>query len=292
LRKDQNKSGMTVIPCQKNRNLEKLIREYAEVLKTDAHTLGAHGLTERDFYDSGLFRGVIERVRGQYSSTMREKREFARNVLNYMQDRGFIQNWESTGQANRHDYMINMLNGRVAVIEMKGCLDGNNTNIFERPAHAEEFIIWSLCTNPGADPQKNAWSGIHTRLSSEIIERKQIVDGVIVWDWICGTLGRPCPKLLTEERLTPVAQYQLTPPCIYVFPSTIPSPRNNPRPVSQSLDDVLILKAFHECFAGRDDEVNYVDFEVEHREAETVRRSRIRRAGAEIESGWTAIRRA
>jgi len=284
---------MSVIPCQKNRNLEKLIREYAEVLKTEAHTLGAHGLDERDFYDSGLFRGVIERIRGQFSSTMREKREFARDVLNYMQDRGFIQEWESTGQANRHDYLIVMPSGRVAVIEMKGCLDGNNTNIFERPAQAQEFIIWSICLNQGADPQRNAWSGIHTRLSAEIIERRQVVDGLIVWDMICGTVGRPCPKLEgAEDRLTQVSHYQLTPPCIYVFPPTIPSPRNNPRPLAQSLDDVLLLKAFHECFGGLDSEVNYVDFEIEHREADTIRRSRIRRADSQIESGWTAIRRA
>jgi hypothetical protein len=198
---------MSVIPCQKNRNLEKLIREYAEVLKTEAHTLGAHGLDERDFYDSGLFRGVIERIRGQFSSTMREKREFARDVLNYMQDRGFIQEWESTGQANRHDYLIVMPSG-------------------------------------------------------------------------------------AEDRLTQVSHYQLTPPCIYVFPPTIPSPRNNPRPLAQSVDDVLLLKAFHECFGGVDSEVNYVDFEIEHREADTIRRSRIRRADSQIESGWTAIRRA
>jgi hypothetical protein len=284
---------MTVIPCQKNRNLEKLIREYAEVLKTEAHTLGNHGLDERDFYDSGLFRGVIERVRGQFSSTMRDKREFARDVLNYMEDRGFIQGWESTGQANRHDYLIAMPSGKIAVIEMKGCLDGNNTNIFERPPQAQEFVIWSICLNRGADPQKNAWSGIHTRLSAEIIERKQVVDGLIVWDMVCGTVGRPCPKLAgTDTRLTQVSHYQLTPPCIYVFPPTIPSTRNNPRPTAQSLDNVLLLKAFHECFHGIDSEVNYVDFEVEHDGADTVRRSRIRRAGSEIQSGWTAIRRA
>lgn len=285
--------GISVIPCQKNRNLEKLIREYAEVLKTDAHKLGAHGLSERDFYDSGLFRGVIERVRGQFSSTMREKREFARDVLNYMQDRGFIQDWDSTGQANRHDYLITLPTGRVAVIEMKGCLDGNNTNIFERPAQAQEFVIWSICQNRGADPQRNTWSGIHTRLSAEIIERKQVVDGLIVWDMICGTLGRPCPKLMgSEDRLAQVSHYQLTPPCIYVFPPTIPSPRNNPRPLAQSLQDVSLLNAFHQCFRGQDTEVNYVDFEIEHREADTVRRSRIRRGNAQIESGWTAIRRA
>jgi hypothetical protein len=285
--------SLSVIPCQKNRNLQQLIREYAEVLKTEAHTLGAHGLSERDFYDSGLFRGVIERVRGQFSSTMREKREFARDVLNYMQDRGFIKDWESTGQANRHDYMVTLPMGRIAVIEMKGCLDGNNTNIFERPARAQEFIIWSICLNRGADPQRNAWSGIHTRLSAEIIERKQVVDGLLVWDMICGTVGRPCPKLLgSEQRLTQVSHYKLSPPCIYVFPPTIPSPRNNPRPLAQSLEDVSLLKAFHECFCGEDSEINYVDFEIEHHEADTVRRSRIRRGNTQIESGWTPIRRA
>jgi hypothetical protein len=39
--------------------------DYAEVLKTDAHKLGAHGLSEQEFYDSGVFRGAIERIRGQ-----------------------------------------------------------------------------------------------------------------------------------------------------------------------------------------------------------------------------------
>jgi hypothetical protein len=186
-----------------------------------------------------------------------------------------------------------MPNGKIAVIEMKGCLDRNNTNIFERPAQGQEFVIWSICLNRGADPQKNAWSGIHTRLSAEIIERKQVVDGLIVWDMVCGTVGRPCPKLADDkERLTQVSHYQLTPPCIYVFPPTIPSTRNNPGPIAQSLDDVLLLKAFHECFGGVAAEVNYVDFEVEHDEADTVRRSRIRGGEGEIQSGWTAIRRA
>src|SRR5467141_1821729 len=32
---------MSVIPCQQNRDLRKLIEEYAEVLKTESHKLGA-----------------------------------------------------------------------------------------------------------------------------------------------------------------------------------------------------------------------------------------------------------
>jgi len=284
---------MSVIPRSQNQDLKRLIKEYAEVLKTEAHRLGAHGLDEREFYNSGLFRGAIERVRGQFSATMREKREFARSILNYMQDRGFILHWESSGEANRHDYSIRFSNGRVAVVELKGCLDGNNTVIYERPPHAQEFVIWSLCLNIGGDPRLNAWSGIHTRIGADIIERAQQVDGVIIWDMVCGTVGRPCPKLQQAPgRVTQVAQYELPPPCLYVLPATVASPRNNPRPVARGLADVRLMKAFHDCFGGRDDEVNYVDFEVEHRGSDTVRKTRIRRAGAVVrESGLTAIQR-
>ncbi len=271
---------MSIIPCELNAELDRQIKEFAETLKTQAHILGNHGLGEREFYDSGLFRGAIERIRGQFSATMREKREFVKHVLNHMQDTGFIKEWTSTGQANRHDYTVQLNSGKTAVIELKGCLDGNNTNIFERPPHAQEFILWSVCTNPGADPRKNAWSGIHTRLSAEIISRQQRVDGLMIWDMVCGTIGRPCPKVMHEPaRLTTAGPYKLPPPCIYVFPATIPSPRNNPHPLAQKLTDVEILTAFNNCFQGRDEEINYVDFEVAHRGADTVRTTCVKRDG-------------
>ena len=206
---------MTVIPCSQNAELRGLIETYAEVLKTEAHKLGVHGLSEHEFYNSGLFRGAIERVRGQFSATMGEKRQFVRHILNHMQDHDFIVDWQSAGESNRHDYSVNMPSGRVAVIELKGCLDGNNTNIFERPPQAQEFIVWSVCTNPGADPRHNAWSGIHTRLGAEVISRQQRVDGVVIWDMVCGTLGRPCPKLAASpERATEIGPYKLPPPCL------------------------------------------------------------------------------
>ncbi len=285
---------MTVIPCEQNEELRRKIEQYAETLKTQAHTLGDHGLDEQEFYNSGLFRGAIERIRGQFSATMRDKREFVQHVLNFMQDGHFIQDWETAGDANRHDYAVRLKSGRMAVIELKGCLDGNNTNIFERPPHANEFIIWSVCTNPGADPRHNVWSGIHTRLSAEVIFREQRVDGLLVWDMVCATIGRPCPKVQNHpERLTEVGHYSLPPPCIYVFPATIPSPRNNPNPLAQNLQDVELLQAFYDCFHGDPTEVNYVDFEVHYRGTDTVRTTKVRRGGiAQRTSEATAIRRA
>jgi len=284
---------MSVIPCSQNKNLRRLIEEYSETLKVEAHKLGSHGLDEKDFYNSGLFRGAIERVRGQFSATMGAKREFARNVLNFMEDRKFIQSWQSSGEANRHDYTIRFSDGRVSVIELKGCMDGQNTIIYERPSHAHEFVVWSLCTNEGSDPQKNAWSGIHTRIGADIIEREQRVDGVIIWDMVCGTVGRPCPKLQNApERVTAVANYELPPPCLYVLPATVASPKNNPRPAAQTLEEVRLLKAMYDCFGGHPEEINYVDFEVEYRGTDKVRKTTVRRAGAVVkESNLIAIQR-
>lgn len=284
---------MSVIPCEQNAALRRLIEQYAESLKTEAHKIGDHGLTEHEFYHSGLFRGAIERVRGQFSATMREKRSFVQHVLNHMQDHGYIADWDSAGEANRHDYVVHLNSGRTSIIELKGCLDGNNTNIFERPPHAEEFIIWSVCTNPGADPRHNAWSGIHTRLSAEIISREQRVDGIVVWDMVCGTIGRPCPKIgLDKHRSTNVGPYSLPPPCIYLLPATIPSPRNNPNPTPQRLEEVQILQAFYDCFRCENSEVNYVDFSVTYRGSELLRKTRVtRNEVVQQESQYTAIRR-
>lgn len=285
---------MSVIPCEQNAELQTKIRDFSEVLKTQSHQLGEHGLDEQEFYNSGLFRGAIERIRGQFSATMRDKREFVRHILNHLQDGQFIREWNSSGSENRHDYVVIMPNGRTAVIELKGCLDGNNTNIFERPPHAEEFIIWSVCTNPGADPQHNAWSGIHTRLSAEIISREQRVDGIIIWDMVCGTVGRPCPKLTgdDDQRITELGHYRLPPPCIYVLPATVPAPRNNPTPTPQRLQDVEILKAFADGFKVRNEEISYVQFAVAHDGADTVRSTTITRDGAiQRQSNMTAIRR-
>jgi hypothetical protein len=283
-----------VIPCQRDTDLEKKIEEFAEVLKTATHALGTHGLTEEEFYQSGILEGAIQRIRGQYAATMHVKRDFVARVLAFMQDGGYLSEWQSSGGSNRHDYTVKLPSGRTSVIELKGCLDGNNTNIFERPAHAEEFIIWSVCTNAAANPRKNVWSGIHTRLSAEIIDKEKQVDGLIVWDWLCGSTARPCPKLPAQpsKRLTNVAQFQLPPPCIYLFPKTIPSVKNNPNPDPHELAEVGFLAALHKCFGGFDNELNRVNFQVAYKGKSMVRATSIERDGVvQQQSPMTPINR-
>jgi len=282
---------VSIIPCEQNRDLREQIERFAEVLKTEAYKLGDHGLDGKEFYNSGLFRGAVERVRGQFSATMRGKREFVQHALNHMEDGEYIAGWDLTEDANRNDYMVRLNSGRTAVIDLKGCLDGNNTNIFERPENADEFVIWSICTNPGGDPRRNAWSGIHTRLSAEMISRNQRVDGVVLWDMMCGTIGRPCPKLVEAGRLTDLGPFRTPPACVYLLPATIPAV-SNPRVVAQQLAEVELIAAFQACFGGRDEELHYVDFEVAKRGRELLRKTTVRRGGlVQQESEMTAIRR-
>jgi hypothetical protein len=268
------------IPCQKSPQLTQNIAEFSEILRTRSHELNPFGLSEQDFYDSGIFEGAVQRIRGQISASMGEKKTFVKHILNHMEDKGFIKNWIEAGNANRHDYSVTLNNGRISVIELKGCLDGNNTNISARPPHANEFIVWSVCQNKGADPRHNVWSGIHTRFSADIIAESKQVDGLIVWDWLCGTSARTCPKIaLAPERVNEIGPYRLPPPCIYLFPNTIPSPRNNPNPRPQSIDDVGFLKAIHECFQGNDTELNEVSFHTTMDGVEIVRTTKIVRNG-------------
>lgn len=284
---------MSEIPCKKDPQLTQRIEEFSEVLRTRAHELNGFGLSEEDFYDSGVFEGSIQRIRGQISASMGEKKTFVKHILNHMQDKGFIKEWIEAGNSNRHDYSVVLNNDKIAAIELKGCLDGNNTNISARPPHANEFIVWSVCQNKGADPRHNVWSGIHTRFSADIISESKQVDGLIVWDWLCGTAARSCPKVAHDKgRINEVGPYRLPPPCIYLFPGTIPQPRNNPKPTPQKIQDVGFLAALHKCFGGKDEELNRVYFEAAMDGVELVRKTRIERGGlVQRESRPTPIQR-
>lgn len=272
---------MSVIPCKRDPELTKKIDEFAEILKTRAHELESFGHNDPSkFYETGILDGAIQKIRGQISASMAEKRTFVAAVLSLMQDRGFISDWHDAGGQNRHDYTVILNDGRNSVIELKGCLDGNNSNISERPPHAHEFLIWSVCQNKGADPRHNVWSGIHSRFSADIIESQKLIDGLIVWDWLCGSEARPCPKLTFGfEGATTIGPYELPPPCLYVFPGLIPAPRNNPSPAPQAIENVGLLDAMKRCFGVADEEVSYVRFLAEMKGAEIVRTTEVTRAG-------------
>lgn len=286
-------SPKPIIPCELSKETKQTIEAYVKSLQAEAPNIGTHGLSEENFWKSGIFRSAIEKLRGTQAATMEGKRSFIDAVLSHMQKSKLIAEWSFKGSGERHDYEISMPNGKLCVIESKGCLDGNNTNIFQRPPNADEFVIWSLCQNPGADPRKNAWSGIHTRLSAEIIHRKQRVDGLIIWDMICGTKGRPCPKIAQGDNVTAVGMYMTPPPCIYLLPRTLPDPRNNPTPDPWHLKDVSFLAALGKAFGTKEREAIRVHIEARMKDSDLERRTCYYRLNSCFyESNWTKIKRA
>lgn len=276
-----------IIPCGLSAEKEERISRLVTLLQRSRPDIGGTPITEQEFW------AAIERLRGTRAATMTDKRAFMEALLDYLKSSGYLRTWRFAGIGERHDYEAKLANGRLSIIETKGCLDGNNTNIFERPPQADEFVIWSLCQNAGADPDHNAWSGIHTRLSAEIIHRQQRVDGVIIWDWLCGN-ARPCPKIATDRsRATTVGSMTLPPPCIYLFPRTLPDPRNNPTPACWRLEEVGILHALARAFKGSPSDIVQVHIEARMQAADVQRRTRYMRAGIEFAaSAWTTVRRA
>lgn len=283
----------SIIPCSRQSGWGEVITSYAESLRLAAHSIGDHGLSLEEFEKSGLFQSAVERLRGQRAASTKDKYTFVETILEYLKSNNFIEDYWQSGNNDRHDFEVRLLDDRLCVIEAKGCLDGNNTNIFVRPPNADEFVVWSLCQNAGSDPNRNVWSGIHTRLSPEIISRPVLVDGVIIWDALCGNL-RPCPKLNeSPERATKIGDKSIPPPCIYLLPRTIPHPRNNPNPTPWKLTEVKFLDTLAKAFGTYMSEVVSVSIETRMQENNVQRRTVYQVDGSEISrSRWTSIRRA
>lgn len=283
-----------IILCERREDWAQIVEEYARALHDAAPGIGNHGLDPGAFVESGLFSSAIERLRGQRAASTAEKYSFVTKVLDFIAARELISSYVFVGSRERHDFEVLLPDGRLCCIEAKGCLDGNNTTIFVRPENADEFIIWSLCQNPGADPRHNAWSGIHTRLSAEIVASRKKVDGVVIWDMLCGTLARPCPKLaVSPERHTLIDGKRIPPPCIYLFPRTVPDARNNPAPQTWKLSELPFLYAMNRAFQGRPEECVHVAIEARMKGSDVQRRTTYTAGGRQVhQSGWTTLRRA
>ena len=226
---------------------------------------------------------------------MKVKRDFLDTVLKYLKSKRKIKDYEFTGHGDRHDYRVVLPDDRISIFEAKGCLDGNNTTIWTRPPDADEFLIWSLCQNPGSDPRLNAWSGIHTRIGGKIVAERSLVDGLVIWDMLCGTIGRQCPKLKEDRsRATTLPDgRRVPPPCLYLFPRTVPDPRNNPAPKRKKLSSVGLLQALYDAFKCREDDVTEVGIEVRMAGVNVERRTTLRRSGKQITtSDWTELKQA
>lgn len=230
------------LPCQHSFPSHKI--DPVKEIITSLPTTSPHLLTEKGIEPDAwipLLRAAIESLRGTASATGRDKRRFIAAILNHCKNGGFITSWEFVGSGGRQDYKVVLPSGKSVGIEAKGCPDGNNTTIWDRPTWAEEFIVWSLCPESLAHhPGRGMWSGISNRLMPKIAAERKLVDAYIFWDGRCGTTLRKCHKgygvygelrrNASEHPGQEGKEDWVPPPCIYLFPRSIPSVHKNPHP--------------------------------------------------------------
>jgi hypothetical protein len=235
------------------------IRRLIDYLQTlpakDPGLLRSLGIRAGDF--SLYFNSAIQSIRGTTSASTSEKRRFVEAVLDHMKRRRSVQAWEYVGTKGRQDYRLVLRSGKIVGIEAKGCPDGNNMNIWERPAWAEEFVVWSQCPESLAkQPGQGVWSGIATRLLTKMVAERVPVDALVFFDGRCGSNERRCWKKYGAPGIRSAAtdirgqegRDWLPPPCIYLFPRTVPKTPGNPRPALHTVTTCQFASAALDAF--------------------------------------------
>jgi hypothetical protein len=206
-----------------------------------------------------LLRAAVESLRGTSAATTGDKRRFIEAVLAHGAQAGVFGSWSFIGTEGRNDYRVDLPDGTAVCIEAKGCPDGNNTTIWDRPGWAREFVVWCQCPESLAhDPGRGAWSGVATRLLPKAAAERTVVDAMIFWDGRCGSRLRRCPKefgvvggLRTAATDIPAQEGRddwLPPPCIYLLPQSYPRVANNPSPPIHTVSTLRFADALMELF--------------------------------------------
>jgi len=256
-------------------------------------------------------RAAVESLRGSWAASTSFKYSFIEAILENGVTAGVFSEWESVGSVGRNDFKILMPNGNLISLEAKGCPDGNNTTIWDRPTWADEFVVWSLCPHGMAhNPGRGVWSGIATRLIPKSIAEGVMVDAFIFFDPACGSALRPCPKahgliadgdLRSDDFLSGHSSSVFPPPCIYLFPDSLADPETNPHPPVQTWSSLSfisgLLALFNVPVTQRSAYVH--DARVAIREKDGARQLKITvtsrnwadQETRDVESSWKTLRR-
>jgi hypothetical protein len=256
-----------------------------------------------------LLSAAVESLRGTASATTTPKRRFCGAVLDHMARTGHIVEWEFLGSSGRQDYRVVLPGGYRVAIEAKGCPDGNNMTIWERPSWAREFVVWSQCPDSlRHHPGVGVWKGIATRLLPHTTAKRELVDALVFYDGRCGSDLRRCPKLHgvngpLRKAATDIpgqdGRAWLPPPSVYLFPSTIAHPTNDPCPVVHTLEDCrfarAMLSAFHVPRPQQEALCHWARIELDQRKDGVYKRISVGlglgEAVPSYGSGWTRLRR-
>jgi hypothetical protein len=90
-------SDQPIIPCKQRDDWPQIVNGYAADLQRAAHSIGSHGMSKEEFEESGLFKSVIERLRGQQAASTSKKFQFVTYVLEKLRDAEAILDFSYSG---------------------------------------------------------------------------------------------------------------------------------------------------------------------------------------------------
>ena len=184
------------------------------VVKDEAY-LRSKGLTCNEF--SSAFPAAVERIRGSWAASNRDRRDFAELVVRHLAETGAVRGYSVPRYGDSTVYRLVLNSGKQIGLIQKGCPDGAHSSTrWERPPWADELYLWWLCSSLNSEPGEHVWKGVGRVRKKVAQETHNQLDGIIFYNSMCGTAERPCPK---TSRVTTTSGVELPPPCIYVFPT-------------------------------------------------------------------------
>jgi hypothetical protein len=255
------------MPCRHtfDSGMAKRLRKLIEQLASEhPEVLAEHGISSDPVEYALLYNSAIQAARGSMAASTGAKQSFIETILKIMQSKGFIKIWRQAHNYGQNDYEVTLNDNRCAVIEAKGCPDGNNTRLWQRPPSADEFIIWFQCPDSLQNqPGDQLWSGVSTRLFPSMYRTSDIVDAVVFFDGRCGSAHRRCPKAygLEGEKLRPLLtsicgqdnREWLPPPCVYLLPRKSFRTLADKKPAIHDLDSCKFARSLLSTFGVPED---------------------------------------
>ena len=139
---------MPILPCSHDPAALAQIEPTIDLLQNmdnrHPEVLLEEGIQPQDYHPKRIFRSAVETIRGSFiASSVTQRQGMVDGVLGRLRTQGKIADFKKTGRGVRHDFTVVLSEAsRVcAALEVKGG-EGISVTVTERPAWAQEFLLW------------------------------------------------------------------------------------------------------------------------------------------------------